>query len=266
MNLTNMTATAPLKTSKLKRWSSEVVTKEIVAWHNADNPLYCHYMRSHYGELLAAGIRYFKSWRTAVESAGLPYETVRRYQCWSNDQITKMIHHLQQEGVDLSFRSMVLSKHASMVHAAVRSNHFGSWKRALVAAGLSPQEVSRYRSWEDEEILNEIRRLHQSGADLSAQTMSEHSSTFIATARRRFGNWATAVERSGIAYATVRRRRRWTQESIVLEIQKLRDQGFRLRSGEVRKDCPALFAAACKSRFFGSWNKAVQAARYHLTS
>jgi hypothetical protein len=39
----------------------------------------------------------------------------------------------------------------------------------------------------------------------------------------------------------------------------LRTQGADLRSGEIRHQHPALFAAACKPRFFGSWTKALQA-------
>jgi hypothetical protein len=120
--------------------------------------------------------------------------------------------------------------------------------------------VYRYRSWDDDYILSEIRRLNEEGADLSSKKMYETSNTLIATARRRFGNWGAAVERAGIAYADVRRRRRWTREIILEEIATLKAKGSDLRSGEVRHDHPALFAAACKPRFFGSWSKALLAA------
>jgi hypothetical protein len=89
--------------------------------------------------------------------------------------------------------------------------------------------------------------------------MDETSNPLIATARRRFGNWGAAVEKAGIDYASVRRRRRWTKEMIVGGIRKLKERGVKLHSGEVRKEAPALFAAACKPRFFGSWSKALGA-------
>jgi hypothetical protein len=167
---------------------------------------------------------------------------------------------LHRQGVDLSFRAMMLSKYNAMVYAAIRPNHFGSWKNALSAAGLEPETIYRYRSWDEDAILEEIRKLKAVGADLSSKTMDETSNPLIATARRRFGNWGRAVERAGIDYSTVRRRRRWTRESIVEGIQELRARGVRLQSGEVRREAPALFAAACKPRFFGCWSKAVEAA------
>ena len=44
------------------------------------------------------------------------------------------------------------------------------------------------------------------------------------------------------------------------ELSRLLAKGADLRSGEIRHQHPALFAAACKARFFGSWTKALQAA------
>jgi hypothetical protein len=216
-------------------------------------------MRQNYQELLAAGIRYFGTWRAAIEASGIPYDSVRKYRDWSKERIIETIQRLEKDGVDLSFRSMMLSKYAPMVYAAIRPNHFGSWKDALSAAGLAPEEIYRYRSWDDESILSEIRRLKEEGADLSSKKMDENSNPLIATARRRFGNWGAAVERAGIDYNAVRRRRRWTRELMLQEIRDLRASGADLRSGEIRHQHPALFAAACKRRFFGSWSKALQA-------
>jgi hypothetical protein len=242
-----------------KSWNEQLVTEEIRLWHESGKPLYSHYMRQNYQELLAAGIRYFGTWRSAIEGTGIPYDSVRKYRDWSKERIIATIQRLQADGVDLSFRSMMLSKYAPMVYAAIRPNHFGSWKDALTAAGLAPEEIYRYRSWDDESILSEIRRLKDEGADLSSKKMDENANPLIATARRRFGNWGTAVERAGIDYNAIRRRRRWTSELVLQGIRELRASGADLRSGEIRHQHPALFAAACKPRFFGSWTKALQA-------
>ncbi|PTY00916.1 hypothetical protein DB346_15015 [Verrucomicrobia bacterium LW23] len=243
-----------------RSWTSQNVIEEIQAWHKAEKPLYSHFMRQNYQELLAAGIRYFGAWRNAVEAAGIGYDAVRKYRDWSKSRIISTVRELQNQGVDLSFRSMMLSKYAPMVYAAIRPNHFGSWKAALAAAGLAPEEIYRYRSWDDDLILAEIRRLKDSGADLSSKKMDETSNPLIATARRRFGNWGAAIERAGLDYDAIRRRRRWTKDLILEEITRLKDEGADLRSGEIRQHHPALFAAACKPRFFGSWGKALSAA------
>jgi hypothetical protein len=90
--------------------------------------------------------------------------------------------------------------------------------------------------------------------------MDETANPLIATARRRFGNWGAAVEKAGLDYASIRRRRRWNKEQILSEIREMNEKGADLRSGMARQENPALFAAACKPRFFGSWGKALEAA------
>lgn len=246
---------------KNRKWTAEAVCQEIVAWHGKGEPLFSNYMRKNFQELLAAGIRYYGTWQKAVEAAGVPYEEVRRYHRWTQELILAKIQELYSQGIDLSFRAMMLSQYNSMVYAAIRANHFGSWKKALEAAGLPANEIYRYRSWDEKAILSEIQKLQDLGADLSSKAMDESANPLIATARRRFGNWGAAVERAGIDYSHIRRRRRWTQESIVQGIRELQQKGIPLQSSRVRREAPALFAAACKHRFFGSWSKAVQAAQ-----
>jgi hypothetical protein len=248
-----------LRSRKNRKWTKQMVADEIRQWDGQGKLLYSHNVRKQFQELLAAGIRYHGSWKAAVEAAGIPYDEVRKYQNWSKDVIVAKIQELYQQGVDLSFRSMMLSTYNSMVYAAIRPNHFGCWKEALASAGLAPEEIYRYRSWDEETILEEIRRLKSIGADLSSKTMDETANPLIATARRRFGNWGAAVEKAGIDYSSVRRRRRWTHEMIVGGIRELKKRGVKLHSGEVRKEAPALFAAACKPRFFGSWSNALGA-------
>lgn len=242
------------------KWTSDQVLTEIRAWRDRGEPLYANHVRLKYQELLAASIRYYGSWQKALEVTGIPYEQVRKYRKWSNEIIISEIQKLHGQGVDLSFRSMALSQHNAMVYAAIRPKYFGSWKAALEAAGLEAEEIYRYRSWEETDILEEIRRLKGEGADLSSKAMDESSNRLIATARRRFGNWGRALERAGINYEEIRRRKRWTRESLVQGILELKRQGIPLITPEVKRANPSLFAAACKKHFFGTWKKALKAA------
>lgn len=245
---------------KNMRWTAEQVLAEIRAWKERGEPLYANHVRLNYQELLAASIRYYGSWRKAVETAGIPYDEVRKYRKWSQETIIQEIRELHTRGVDLSFRAMALSQYNSMVYAAIRPKYFGSWKAALEASGLESEEIYRYRSWEEADILEEIRRLKSEGADLSSKSMDESSNRLIATARRRFGNWGQALERAGINYDEIRRRKRWSRESLVEGILELKRQGIPLITPEVKRANPSLFAAACKKHFFGTWKKALAAA------
>jgi len=261
MTTSNQYVAAISDDNRNRSWTQETVLAEIKAWQVAGKPLYSHHMRQNFQELLAAGIRYYGSWRQAVEAAGIPYDEVRKYRAWSKERIVQTVQQLHAEGADLSFRGMMLSKYAPMVYAAIRPNHFASWKNALTAAGLAAEEIYRYKSWEDENIIEEIQRLSENGADLSSKKMDETSNSLIATARRRFGSWGEAVKRAGLDYDKIRRRKRWTNEAIARDIRALQDGGVTLTSTEVRQRNPALFAAACKQRFFGSWVNAVKAAQ-----
>jgi hypothetical protein len=249
-----------IKSRKNLRWSAERVLNEIRQWKEKGEALYANHERLNYQELLAASIRYYGSWQKAVEAAGISYEAVRKYRKWSKEVIVEEIRDLAARGFDLSFRSMALSQHNSMVYAAIRPKYFGDWRAALEAAGLASEEIYRYRSWDMEGILEEIRRLQTEGADLSSKSMDESSNKLIATARRRFGNWGRALESAGINYDDIRRRRRWTRESVAQGILELKAQGVKLITPEVKKANPSLFAAACKKHFYGTWKKALKAA------
>lgn len=242
------------------RWSAERVITEIRNWKDQGQPLYANYVRQNFQELLAAAIRYFGSWQKALESADIPYLEVRKYRRWSKELIIREIQQLFSQGVDLSFRAMALSRHNAMVYAAIRPKYFGNWRTALEAAGLASEEIYRYRSWDQGEILDEIRRLNLEGVDLSSKAMDESSNRLIATARRRFGNWGRALQNAGIDYDEVRRRKRWTRENLVEGILDLKRQGVKLITPEVKRANPSLFAAACKKHFYGTWKKALKAA------
>ena len=249
-----------IKSRKNLRWSAERVISEVRRWKDEGQPLYANYVRQNFQELLAAAIRYFGSWQKALESADIPYTEVRKYRRWSKESIIQEIQQLSSQGVDLSFRAMALSQHNAMVYAAIRPKYFGNWRAALEAAGLASEEIYRYRSWEEGEILDEIRRLKSEGVDLSSKAMDESSNRLIATARRRFGNWGKALENAGIDYDEVRRRKRWTRENLVEGILELKRQGVKLITPEVKRVNPSLFAAACKKHFYGTWKKALKAA------
>lgn len=249
-----------IKSRKNLRWSAERVISEVRQWKDQGRPLYANFVRQNFQELLAAAIRYYGSWQKALESADIPYTDVRKYRRWSKESIIQEIQQLAAQGVDLSFRAMALSQYNAMVYAAIRPKYFGNWRAALEAAGLASEEIYRYRSWEQEGILEEIRRLKSEGVDLSSKAMDESSNRLIATARRRFGNWGKALETAGIDYDEVRRRKRWTRENLVEGILDLKRQGVKLITPEVKRANPSLFAAACKKHFYGTWKKALKAA------
>ncbi len=173
------------------------------------------------------------------------------------------IRDLWEAGESLSTRNLSRLGYSGMVTAAYRPELFGSWREAVRAAGLDPQEAFRHRrKWTRDRILSRIRQLHAAGCDISYAAAKREQQYLVvaASSPRFFGSWKAAVEAAGIDYSTVRKRKRWSREKIIEHIREIKRKGGRLRLTDVRQSHSALVAAATSPRYFGSWRAAVEAA------
>lgn len=153
--------------------------------------------------LLRAATRYFGSWRLAVEFAGLNYEDIRRYKTWSRDRIVERIRELSEKGEDLSWRHVSTKVDPQLAAAATKKKHFGSWRNAVVSAGLNYSQIRRYREWDENTITQRLREIHEQGIDLNAKNMEEYDITLITAARRRFESWDRALTAAGLDYKKI---------------------------------------------------------------
>src|SRR5436305_7187821 len=102
--------------------------------------------------------------------------------------------------------------------------------------------------WNEQRILNELRRLHKAGRDLSYNSLGKSRQALVSAAAYHFGSYRKAVERAGIDYASVTRRPRWTKLAIIGLIKKARRQGEDLHWSAVTKRRDELGLAAVASR------------------
>ena len=152
-------------------------------------------------------------------------------QIWSREMIIDEIARLHASGFDIT-QSRMEAIDSRLTSAAIR--YFGSWRAAVEASGIDYEEVAaigrrrraeKITKWTRESILEEIRRLHAAGEDLTSTVVRRQHLSLYATARRRdhFGSWAAALEAAGIDYASLkasaRERRRhevdWKQQLLV---------------------------------------------------
>jgi hypothetical protein len=70
---------------------------------------------------------------------------------------------------------------------SVAKTHFGSWRNAVLAAGL---QVKR-RRWSKQTVADEIRSRARQGLSLSSRCRENH--LLVAAAIRYFGSWRQAV-------------------------------------------------------------------------
>jgi hypothetical protein len=185
-------------------WTRETICAGILARHAAGGSLSYGDIEKEDAPLLRAAMRYFGSWKRAVEVAGLDYDAIRRYRAWSRELIVERIQQYHAAGEDLSWRNVATVLDPALAAAAVRPSRFATWAAALQAAGLSNGPDRRQRSWEPQDILAELRRLHDAGHSLRAIDAARARPALVAAARRRFGGWYDAVTAAGLDEAAAR--------------------------------------------------------------
>lgn len=124
-------------------WTRKKLIAEIQRRRKNRSPLYAfHLYRTGHSGILTAGIRFYGSWRKTIEAAGLDYERVRanRRGWWSKRRIVAEIRRVAENGTRLSPNAMEDIRGDLTSAARV---YFGSWQRAVEAAGFNYQRHCR---------------------------------------------------------------------------------------------------------------------------
>lgn len=187
----------------MRKWSKESIALEISRLHTAETDLNYASIAHSQVALLRAATRYFGSWKAAIAFAGLNYDDIRLYQSWDRERILDRIRELHAQGEDLSWRHVSSHLDPQLAAAATKSKHFGSWRSAVIAAGLDYGTIRRYREWDEETIKQSLRDMHALGIDLNAKSVEEYDITLITAARRRFDSWDQALTAAGLDYRQI---------------------------------------------------------------
>jgi hypothetical protein len=179
-----------------KRWDRDEVLKSIAAIHAKGEKLNSgHTARAHPG-LAYAGRQYFGSWESAIRAAGLDYDDIRRKNFRTCESIAREIKDLKKAGKPLHY-SAAETSYGGLVGAA--NAHFGSWRKAIEAAGIDYTKVKRQKEWSRSEIAREIKRMKKEGVNLSTTIPVRAKYRILhAAAIRYFGSWAAAMKAAGL--------------------------------------------------------------------
>lgn len=153
---------------------------------------------------------HFGNWRDAIEAAGLDYDDIKRIkQKWSREEILEQIREFQAEGQDL-LNPLFKIKHRNLYLAACAHRYFGSWRRAIQAAGLDHETMRETRVWTKERIRRTIEEMALAGEPLGWAYVEEHCPGIYRAARRKenFGSWHNALIQSGVRPPAIQRGRR----------------------------------------------------------
>ncbi len=189
-------------TRRERKWTRERVVARIRELHDAGEDLsHGAAKRNHqYLVVAASGERLFGSWAAAVEAAGISYDAVSRHATWDRRKIVRRIRELHRRGEPLS-HAEARARHGALVAAASSPRHFGSWRRAVVAAGLSYDEIRKTGAWTTERIVATLRRLRDAGSPLTAVHLRRSGHRAMVEAALRdpaLGSWEAALRAAGV--------------------------------------------------------------------
>jgi hypothetical protein len=181
---------------------------------------------------------------------------------WTQERLIETIRQLNEQGVDLS-PTAIQKTHGALFSSARSRSHFGNWRDAIQAAGLSYDDIKRVKQrWSREEILQQIKQCHTCGEDLLHPSFKEKNRSLYlaACAHRYFGSWRRAIRAAGLDHETMRESRVWTKARILRTIQEMQEQGQPLGWAHIKNVCPGIYRAARRKENFGSWHNALIAA------
>ena len=177
---------------------------------------------------------------------------------WNQDAIAAEILRRHEARLDLSYSGMT-RENLPLLRAATR--YMGSWQAAIEYAGLNYDDIRRYRSWNNDRIVDRIRELYAKGEDLSWRHVSltlDPSLAAAATKKSHFGSWRSALETAGLDYDAIRRYHDWSEEEVLRRVRDLYAQGKALNAKSMEKNDITLITAA--RRRFPSWDRTLAAA------
>lgn len=252
----------------MEKWTRERVIREILARESTGQKLSNSRRNGVDSKLYQAGSRVFGSWRNALLAAGISPAWVRLTDRWPPEKIVATIRSLAQKG-------RLNQRHDNLLKAAQR--RFGSWTKAVAAAGIDPTRIRRSPRWTREEIIEGILARALDNAPLASKKVRPRSLSDAGA--KIFGSWRAALAAAGVKPAPiiahpassgdrmpdvdavangVALSQTWTDEGVIDAILARLREHKPINANAVRREHRSLYSGV--ERRFGNWSKALAAA------
>lgn len=171
---------------------------------------------------------------------------------WTREMILRHILEREAEGQPLTTGGEGVDHNLYCASRRI----FGSWRNAIIAAGIPPERVLTWERWSPAKILSKIRLISRRRRPLTSDEIERRYHNLVSAARRHFGSWSKAVMAAGVDPTKLQRVVPWSRERVIEAIltRTLRSEPLVARLIEPRSLVDA------GQRFFGSWKAAVSAA------
>jgi hypothetical protein len=236
-------------------WTKPGIVEELRRLYKAGEKLSYNALAQKRQSLVSAAAYHFGSYRQAIQKAEIPYDEVLRRPRWTKQSIIAEIKNARRAGTELHW-SAVSKRRDELGRAAFASlqPRFGQWHRALQAAGLDADEISRYRAWNRATIVFELKSRVSDREPLNSGALQQDDPGLHAAAVRYFGSYDKALKAAKLEPADLRLRKSWTKPLVLAAIKSAGKRGTHLSDSAMRQQYPALYGAAV--RLFGTYTKA----------
>ncbi len=242
------------------KWNRESVIREIQKlFENDDQIINSHRVKKNYPSLYSMARTLFKSWRLAIQEAGIDYDLVRlntHELSWDKSTIINEISDLYLKECDLSSK-FCHKHHRKLWDAATR--YFFSWRSAIGRADLDYNEISKnILTWNKDTVKSLILQKSDKNLPLFASYAKKNYVKLYGAARTHFNTWREAIEFAGLNYSEINKRANeidWTRDLIREMLVSMKEKKESLQENIVSSKFPSLRTAA--RRRFGTWEKAL---------
>jgi len=180
--------------SAMAKWTREKIIREILRREAEGLPLSLGSSRmGGDSKLYQAGSRIFGSWGNAIKAAGVAPERGNAHDRWPPSRILTKIRSLARRKSPPR-PGELKRRYGSLMNAARR--HFGSWTKAVVAAGVDPDKLRRVKPWTKVRIIEAILTRALNQEPLGSRTVKPRS--LAEASVRIFGSWKAAMAAAGI--------------------------------------------------------------------
>jgi hypothetical protein len=241
-------------------WDKSEIVKALKALHKQGADLSYNALAATQQSLVSAAAYHFGSYRKAVEKAGIGYDIIIRRPRWTKTAIIALIKSAKRDGEDLHWSAVTKRRDdlGKAAFASLQPRLFGSWDRALTAAGLDADDVNRYRKWNKESIIFDLRQRARERQALNSGSLQQEDPGLHAAAVRYFGSYDEALVGAKLEPEKLRQRRSWTKLVVKNAIKAAAKEGCHLSDSAMRNHDPGLYGACV--RLFGSFTNARAAA------
>lgn len=118
---------------KRRKWSKEKITNEITKIYEEGHSLNSSYIDNNHKDLMMASVRYFGSWKSAIEESGFSYSDFHERENWSKEIVINKIRERFNSGKSIYFSDVNEDDNALYT---IGYRLFGSWKEAVESASI----------------------------------------------------------------------------------------------------------------------------------